>query len=240
MSATSAIAMSAPCARVHVVVHHRDEALTLSQAELALGLGADGVFLISHVGEDAALPPLAHRIRAMSRPTVLVGMNLLRTPSVQALAIASAAGCSGLWVSNPGVSSVGASAQAHALHRQMELHPRVTVFGCVAFKYQPDEPKPAEAALQALALGMHPTTSGAGTGVAPGLDKIRQMSAACAGRLAVASGMTPDNVAEFAPHVSNILVSTGVSRDEHHLDESRLRTFLAAVRGSAAAQAGGL
>lgn len=118
----------------------------------------------------------------------------------------------------------------------MRKFPAISVFGSVAFKYQPDEPNPAEAARQALAVGMIPTTSGAATGLAPEIAKIKGMSAAASGRLAVASGMTPDNVAEYAPHLSHILVATGVARDEHTLDPLLLRRFVAAVRTHAAAR----
>ena len=45
--------------------------------------------------------------------------------------------------------------------------------------------------------------------------------------------MTADNVSAFAPHLSRILVSTGVSRDEHRFDAELLRVFIARARGAA-------
>ena len=105
----------------------------------------------------------------------------------------------------------------------------------MAFKYQPVEHDPAAAAQQARDAGFLPTTSGTATGAAPELAKIKAMAAEGPGgpRLAVASGMTAQNVAQFAPHLSAILVATGVSFDEHHFDPGRLDQFVTSVRATA-------
>lgn len=225
--------------RVHVVVHHQCAALTLDEAQGAIDVGADGVFLISHDGKDAELPPLAavlaarwgqQRTRRGGRP--LLGMNMLDTSPLLALEHAAQAEANALWVSTPGVTSAGVTDEGRHLAEAMSRRPGVTVFGCVAFKYQPLEPDPATAAVVADRLGMRPTTSGAGTSQAPDLAKIHAMSRAVDGRLAIASGMTPSNVGSYAPFVTDILVSTGISRDEHHIDVSLLKAFLAAVESA--------
>jgi predicted TIM-barrel enzyme len=223
-------------ARVHVVVHHQQAAFTLAEAEQVVALGADGVFLISHEGRDVELPPLVaelaarwHDARTRRDERPVLGMNLLKTQPLLALERAAGVGANALWVSTPGVTSAGVTADGQRLAEAMSRWPGIVVFGCVAFKYQPEEPDPPVAAAAALALGMHPTTSGAGTALAPNLSKIEAMSRAVGGRLAIASGMTPENVARYAPHVSDILVSTGVSRDAHHVDRLLLAAFLAEV-----------
>ena len=223
--------------RIHTVIHHRDADTTLAQAQLALACGADGVFLISHSGEDAALPALAATLRARwatarnaQGETPLVGLCLLTYSPGQAMDAATAAGANALWVGASGIASSGLDDTGRALCEAMRRHPQIAVFAGVAFKYQGEEPDPAAAARVAASLGMLPTTSGAATGSAPALAKIEAMSRAVDARLAVASGMTVDNVAEFAPLVSDILVSTGVSRDAHTLDEGKLRTFVARAR----------
>jgi len=229
-------------ARVHVVVHHHHAALTLEEAAEVVALGADGVFLISHEGKDAELPPLVAELAARWRgigtrrgERPLLGMNLLETQPLVALERAAGAGANALWVSVPGVTSAGATADGRRLAKAMSRWPGIAVFGCVAFKYQPEEADPPAAAAAAQALGMHPTTSGAGTALAPDLAKIEAMSRAVGGRLAIASGMTPVNVARYAPLVSDILVSTGVSRDAHHVDPLLLTAFLAEVAGASGA-----
>ena len=54
-------------------------------------------------------------------------------------------------------------------------------------------------------------TSGTKTGSAPDVEKIKQFREGC-GRekvLAVASGITPDNITEFIPYLDCVLVATG-------------------------------
>jgi len=77
-----------------------------------------------------------------------------------------------------------------------------------------------------LLAGFIPTTSGSATGKAPQLAKIISMSQH--GVLAVASGMTPDNVSDYAPYLSHILVSTGISLDEYRIDPDKLKRLISA------------
>jgi predicted TIM-barrel enzyme len=226
--------------RIYTVIHHLDGPLTLEEAELSRELGADGVFLISHAGEDMQLPPLARKLStrwaAMRTPAgerPLVGLNLLTVDPLDALAQAVDCGAQALWVGPSGIGSHEISAQARQLAGAASCQPQVTVLAGVAFKYQAHEPDPPAAARACLALGMLPVTSGAGTGSAPSVDKIRSMSEATGGQLAVASGMTVDNVAQFAPYLSHILVATGVTREPHHIDAPTLKQFLASAREGA-------
>ena len=218
------------------VIHHLDDTTTLTHADLARACGADGVFLISHSGDDSGLPALANTIAGRWRQSTdtpaLIGINLLNTAPTAAFGYALAHGLDAIWADAPGVSSYGASKSGQKLSDLAKAHPQVAVFASVAFKYQPDEANPPAAAREAVKLGMIPTTSGAGTGIAPTVEKIEGMSKAVNGKLAVASGMTCENVAEFAPHLSHILVATGVSKNEHEFDETLLRRFVEAVRAS--------
>jgi predicted TIM-barrel enzyme len=223
------------------VIHHLDRTTTIAQANLALNCGADGVFLISHAGNDEALVPLGVEIATAWRalPSAsgrhpFVGVNLLNTNPSHALPKVASAGLDGLWVDTPGVTSSGLTPAGQKLATLIAQYNSVKVFGSVAFKYQPEDLDPAKAAAKALKAGMLPTTSGAATGVAPTLDKIIAMSRAAGGELAVASGMKLSNVAEFCPHLSHILVATGVSQDEHHFDEAILRQFVELVRSKTA------
>ncbi|MEJ8837616.1 hypothetical protein [Ramlibacter sp. AN1133] len=226
------------------VVHHLNSELSLTQARLALEHGADGVFLISHQGLDQAVLQVAARLRhAWSQPVAatgelpFVGVNLLQTNNPGALEMAARLRLDGVWFDSPGVNSHGATPRTKKLVEDIQRYPDVTVFGSVAFKYQPDEPDPAGASREALKLGMLPTTSGDATGMAPELSKIQSMSAAVKGRLAVASGMNPENVSAYVPFVSHILVATGISHDEHTFDPARLDRFVAAVRTSGSVRA---
>ena len=43
--------------------------------------------------------------------------------------------------------------------------------------------------------------------------------------------MTPENIADFEPYLSDVLVATGVSLDEYRIDEDRLRMLVQRARG---------
>jgi predicted TIM-barrel enzyme len=211
---------------VYPVVHHTDHPTTLSQARLALRLGADGVFLISHGGRDCDLVPLAHTLMA-EYPDKLIGLNFLSLDAGTALAWCIREGFKLLWVDDAGVTSDGATLEGQAFARAGAEH-GLTLFASVAFKYQKPDANPGEAARQAIALGMVPTTSGAGTGHAPEVAKIATMRSVLAptDRLALASGMTVDNLHAFLPHATDFLVATGVSQDMHHFDPQLLEQFI--------------
>lgn len=206
------------------VIHFLDEATALSEVALAQRCGSHGVFLISHRGRDELLVEVARRAK-LKYPQFKVGINLLSRGPLEAIGMALAAELDMVWADDMGVSSKGLTptGQACAVAAQ---NGGLTLFASVAFKYRPQEVDPAQAARHAKAAGFVPTTSGDATGHAPSVDKIRLMSDAAGGVLGVASGMTPENIAQYAPYLSDVLVATGISRDEHHLDEDRLRQML--------------
>lgn len=216
------------------VIHHLDDATTLAEADLAFACGATGVFLISHGGEDLDLLPLAKVIKARSGK--YVGVNLLGHTAVQALEFATIYGLDAMWTDHPGVTSAGTTPAGEQLAMLSESSP-LDVFASVAFKYQPIDPNPGLAAIEALRLGWIPTTSGSGTGHAPEVEKIKLMHEAIApaaslGSLAIASGMTPENVQHFLPYISHFLVATGISIDAYHLDREKTKKFIEIVHAA--------
>jgi predicted TIM-barrel enzyme len=217
------------------VVHHLTEEITRSEAERAIAAGADGLFLISHHGADAVLPGLAHELKSLY-PEAYVGINLLSTGNEDAFRLAHAAEIDALWCDAPGVSSAGASFAgdrlANLLAGATADGDEFDIFASVAFKYQPVEPNPPAAAQAAAACGFIATTSGTKTGSPPELSKIVTMSEATGGFLAVASGMTPENIGAYAPYLSHILVSTGISIDENRMNPERLKQFIANARAA--------
>ena len=75
--------------------------------------------------------------------------------------------------------------------------------------------------------GFIPTTSGAVTVSAPDVSKIKVMGE-FVGRenLAVASGITPENISLFIPFCENFLVSTGISKSFYEFDLQRLKSLV--------------
>ncbi len=108
-----------------------------------------------------------------------------------------------------------------------------TYFGGVAFKGQ-RKVRPehlGQAAQKATAFMDVVTTSGPGTGVAADIDKVRVMKEALGSfPLALASGVTPDNVGDYLPYVDCFLVATGISDDFEHLNPVLTRRLVDRVR----------
>jgi predicted TIM-barrel enzyme len=75
------------------------------------------------------------------------------------------------------------------------------------------------------------TTSGPGTGIAALREKIARMKAALGDfPLAIASGITPENVTDYLDVADCFLVATGISRDFWELDPLRVQALVEAVK----------
>ena len=104
-------------------------------------------------------------------------------------------------------------------------------FGGVAFKYQ----RPVEDLTRAARLAVRymdvVTTSGPGTGIAAARDKIAEMKEAVGGfPLAIASGITPENVSDYLDVTDCFLVATGISRSFTELDLQKVCMLIEQVR----------
>jgi predicted TIM-barrel enzyme len=223
--------------KVIPVIHHLDPASTLEQARLAMRCGAFGVFLISHQGDNPELLGLVHPVREALRALAphavgepWVGVNLLGESPVDAYRLAAQHGAAGVWMDSAGVSGSSADNQALNVAFLRRRGLPLEVFAGVAFKYRGVEPLPATAARNAAALGFVPTTSGPATGEAPSAEKVGFMAGAAGCPIAVASGLTADNLPLFRGAISHAIVSTGVSASFHRFDEAKLRRFVEVAR----------
>lgn len=207
------------------VIHYKNDGLTIEQAIIANAFKADGIFLISHEGQDLALAPLAKEIKQLL-PRLKVGINLLGYNILKCADMAVTHNLDMIWGDQCGVSSKATTPMGLELAQWKKENPNIDVFASVAFKYQELETDIEKAAQNAKALGFIPTTSGSMTGSAPSIDKIKTMSNAVNGDLAIASGMNYRNVSIFAPYLSHILVSTGISKNEYEFDNDLLSTFM--------------
>lgn len=209
------------------VIHLRDDATTRANAELALSAGAEGVFLIHMDGNDAAINPAAAMLRR-EFPALRLGVNYLTVPARDALDRSLAHGWDATWSDSPGVRSDAVTADARAIGAVLKAHPSHAFFGSVAFKYQKKDPDPAEAARQAWALGMIPTTSGSATGQAPAAEHLARIrdGLPSGAPLAVASGITPGNIAVLGPYVTHVLVATGIGEDFYRFSPDLLRALI--------------
>lgn len=217
------------------VVHpvSRDRALTAIQ--VAVDAGADGVFLIDqglNEREVVALISEVHR----RHPSLWVGVNLLSRAPADALAFALDGGgrIDGLWSDNAGIDE-RTSDQARAtqfVEARQRLGWKGLYFGGVAFKYQREVPRADLGRATAIASGYMDVvcTSGVGTGHAADPAKPRAMhEGAPETALALASGVTVENIGEYLPYVDAYLVGTGIERELGVLDPDTTKRLATAI-----------
>lgn len=212
------------------VIHYADEGQAMRNAERAFAAGCDGVLLIDMaMGHSQPLLRAACAIKARWAEK-LVGVNLLGVDPQVAVKMSDTLGLDMTWIDEQLTHSGGApwmEARRVAKARARGDH---LIFVGTAFKYQPHEPDAATAALKASEFGFIPTTSGPATGRPADLSTIKDLWEVMGpeSRLAVASGVTPENIAAFAPFVSHVLVSTGVSSSFHEFDPKGLQELVTA------------
>ena len=232
---------------VFAVIHARDRVQVLRNAQVAAREGAHGVFLINHDFNLEGLLPLIRETRDRF-PSLWLGANFLAVTGARAFPVLSDledSGCTvdAYWADDARIdegSDVQREADAIAEARRASGW-RGLYLGGTAFKKQREvRPEHFEAAARIAARYMDAvTTSGVATGRSAEVSKIEAFRKGCADRaLAVASGVTPDNVGAYAGLVDAILVATGINRagDFYDIEPMRLRRLLSACREAGAGE----
>lgn len=144
----------------------------------------------------------------------------------------------GLWADNAMLDERARAAKV--LSQARSAHFDGLYFGGVCFKYQPDcisssssSRSSTEKSYEECARGAHRymhvvTTSGVATGHQIDMGKLRAMRSAVgeSGVLAVASGVTVENLPEQLPYLDCVLVATGVSDSFHELNTERIAALV--------------
>ena len=216
---------------VFPVIHVRSSDQALRNVGIAKDAGADGVFLINHATSVDTLLQV-HASVTGHFPGFWVGVNCLGLQPAAVFSRVTPA-VSGVWVDNAAIDELGDEQfEADAIQDdRRESGWTGLYFGGVAFKYQRRVNNLSAAARLARDYMDVVTTSGPGTGQAAHVKKIRIMKKAL-GRfpLGIASGITPDNVADYLPHSDCYLVATGISRTFEELDPVLVRRLVVTVQ----------
>ena len=221
-------------ARIYPVIHILNEQQVIRNIEIANDANADGVFLINHNSSVDDLIRLSMTAKGL---TSWVGINCLGYSALEAMKVVPP-WVDGLWADNAEINvdeeRRRAAGQSQALKIREEQKQRSwlgTYFGGVAFKYQKSVDDVAKAAKVASEYMDVVTTSGPGTGKAANIDKIKKMWEAMlpGSRLAIASGITPENIELYLPYATDFLVATGISHDFYNLDSTKLHLLMAAT-----------
>lgn len=213
------------------VIHVETADQALRNAEIAQKADCAGVFLINHSIGWRKLLEIAHNVN-VAFPKLWLGVNCLDLAPEEVFNRVNHT-ISGIWVDNAKVLE-HASLQ-DAADRILEARHasgwQGLYFGGVAFKYQ-REVRDLEAAASTASRYMEVvTTSGPGTGQSASREKIAALRRGLGeGPLAIASGITPENVTQYLDLANCFLVATGISRSFTELDRDRLATLLRAVR----------
>jgi len=213
------------------VIHAETEEQALRNADIAREAGCDGIFLINHAVSAARLLEI-YRAVDQACPDWWVGVNCLGIAPEEVFPDLSGR-VDGLWSDNarideeedeqPGAETIQASREASGW--------KGLYFGGVAFKYQRPVRDHARAARLAAGFMDVVTTSGPGTGQAAPVEKIRTMKQAIgAFPLAIASGITPENVRDYLDHADCFLVATGIAKSFSELDARRVRALADIIR----------
>lgn len=214
------------------VIHVESESQALENTQLASEAGADGVFLINHSFSSTRLLEI-YDVVVQRFGDFWLGLNCLGDRPVDVFGMIPE-GVGGIWVDNAMIDERGEDQQRATSvleARKRSGREQTLYFGGVAFKYQRQVDDLAAAAQKASHLMDVVTTSGAGTGRAAHVEKIRTMKQALGTfPLAIASGITPDNIKEYLPYSDCYLVATGISKSFTELDEGLLRQLLTLVR----------
>lgn len=212
------------------VIHVECQSQAIRNSRLARDLGCDGVFLINHAVTQQELLDIHAAVRT-ALPDFWVGVNCLGLDHPIPLFVDQR--LSGIWVDSAGIDE-RKSDQTYAKWidsaRQQQHWPGL-YFGGVAFKYQRPVSDVGTAARMAMGYMDVVTTSGPGTGAAADVKKMAQMRTALGDfPLAIASGVTPENVEQYLPFVDCLLVATGISRSFSELDPWLLESLVSKVR----------
>lgn len=217
------------------VVHPVGRQEALDAVHIACSFGLKGVFLIDQIMHEGDVLALVREIRNR-HPGLWVGVNLLSRSPAKALTTALE-GCGpidGIWSDNAGIDEHRAmhpGAEAFIAARR-EVSWGGLYFGGVAFKYQRQVACEdlGRAASEASAYMDVVCTSGSGTGVAADLEKVRGLHGGLGGHaLALASGITAQNVRDYLPYAQAFLVGTGIETSFGVLDPKKIESLLRAM-----------
>lgn len=231
--------------KFYPVVHIINSKQTLANVRLAKDVGADGTFLINHHGH----PPeflVAEVISLFQDDSFSVGINYLMRSSANVWTFndAKQIGCRMLWADDAGTDSN--PYQAYGNHiLDLQEKSGIEFFGGVHFKYQQKPNRTLSESLnRAFPYVRYPTLSGRGTGIAAEIELMREAALAwqdeqesdsdshTAG-LAIASGISIENVENYLPYIDAFLVASSIidpNRPNEYFDPIKINQLCKKIK----------
>ena len=225
------------------VIHVTDNNQTVRNIQLAIDGGCPGVFLINHDFPVEQFLPIIRHARQQF-PQFWIGVNFLAVTGDKAFPVLAQLGTENAkvdayWADDARIDEKKpATDQPEACNitkTKTDCGWNGMYFGGTAFKKQ-REVNPADYGKSAAIATSHMdvvTTSGIATGHSADLTKIATFREACVDTpVALASGITPENVTEYLPYIDTALVATGINvkDDFYNIDAGRLKDLMNAIR----------
>ena len=221
------------------VIHVLDNEQAVRNIRLAIDGGCPGVFLINHDFPYDQFLPIIEHVR-QNFPDYWIGVNFLAVTGKHAFPVLAKLGSQGIrvnayWADDARIDErTSATQQNEALEidkTRNECGWNGIYFGGTAFKKQREVAIENYAQSAAIATNYMDvvTTSGIATGHSADLTKIETFRRACGDvPLALASGITPENVADYIHCVDAVLVATGINKpnDFYNVDADRLARLM--------------
>ena len=236
---------STPGPVVLPVIHVLDSAQAKRNLATVIRCGAPGAFLINHDFEISQFVPIIEECRR-AYPDLWLGVNFLGVSGAKAFPILSDLAAKGVvvdayWADDARIDE-GQKEQTEAdsiAAIRESCGWGGMYFGGTAFKKQRavEPSKYHEAAGLATGYMDAVTTSGIATGQSADIEKVKSFREGVKNHaLAIASGITPENVGDYMDVADAFLVATGINYlgDFYNLDPHRLRRLLERTRHYAA------
>lgn len=222
------------------VIHAKTEDQVLNNAKVAYEAGCDGAFLIN-MEDPETLKRMSHKelfeMHKLVRKefaTWWVGVNYLDLPAVKVFENIDPS-ILGVWTDNAEIYEwLDKQTAAEKIKQAREKSGwKGLYFGGIAFKYQKEVNNPGLAAKIATLFVDVVTTSGKATGSAPDLAKIELMKRSIGNfPLAIASGVSPENVRQFLPYADCFIVATSLLvPGTENFDKDKIKALIDNVRG---------
>lgn len=222
--------------KLYIVIHCIDPyeqggvGHAIKNAHIAYDNGADGIFLIGHRLQYLDLIQIYYAVRKQF-PDEWIGVNFLDVPTTKLELLNPCqdllTGLNALWFDSLPVGKTFS----------------VETFGGIAFKYinpNPTDEDLARECRQAILSVSTATTSGNKTGEPPSIEKLQKIKKLLEGKipLAVASGVTAENISSMLPYVDSFLVATSVTArdpslgDNEYLVPEKVKELADVIRAS--------
>ncbi len=225
------------------VIHVLDHDQTSRNIDFAVEHGVQGIFLINHDFDVAQFLPIIRTIR-QAYPELWIGINFLAVTGKYAFPILAELEKEGIRIDGYWADD-GRIDEKRAIDDQPEAKEILEIkadsgwdglyFGGTAFKKQRavDEKDFLPSAIIAARWMDVVTTSGIATGEEAGIDKVAVFRQGLNdSALALASGITPENVMGYSQFLDGILVATGINHDDdfYNIDPLRLEMLMSKIR----------